>query len=118
MAKDKVKALVEEDTPLEALRADIDSYTNMCAEIKMSQKDIEEVHRLFTNYVNALIKNIDRRFEDSCEILASLLIFDSLSVPKSDEIGFKEYGKHQIEILADHFYQNEDDEETLKKTNH
>ena len=25
-------------------------------------------------------------------------------------MGFKEYGKHQIEILADHFYQNEDDE--------
>lgn len=110
MAKDKLKALVEEATPLEALRADHDSYTNMCAEIKMSQKDIEEVHRLFTNYVNALIKNIDRRFEDSCEILASLSIFDPLSVPKSDEIGFKEYGKHQIEILADHFYQNEDDE--------
>ena len=77
----------------------------------MSKKDSDEISSLFKNYVNALIANIDRRFEDSSTVLSSLSVFDPSLVPKSDEIGFKEYGQDQIRTLGQHFYQERSEDE-------
>ena len=114
MTKDKLKQLIEEDKPIESLRNDIDSFTNMCAEINLTKKDSDELTSLFKKYVDALIKNIDRRFEDCGEVLSSFAIFDPTLLPKTDETGFKEYGEDSIKVLGEHFYQDDEEKKNQK----
>ncbi|VDI55299.1 Hypothetical predicted protein [Mytilus galloprovincialis] len=116
LAKDKLKKLLEEETPMQSLQTDIDSFSDMCAEIKLNNKELKELQSLFEKYVNALINNITRRFEDSSDVLAALGIFDPLSVPLQNQPGFKEYGIAQINILADHFHQLDEPETKTRKT--
>ncbi|CAG2239555.1 unnamed protein product [Mytilus edulis] len=116
LAKDKLKKLLEEETPMQSLQTDIDSFSDMCAEIKLNNKELKELQSLFEKYVNALINNITRRFEDSSDVLAALGIFYPLSVPLQNQPGFKEYGIAQINILADHFHQLDEPETKTRKT--
>lgn len=111
LAKDKLRSLLDGNKPIESLRSDIDSLTNMCTEITMSKKDSDELSSLFKNYVNALIVNIERRFEDSSAVVSSLSVFDPSMVPKSEDLGFKEYGQEQIRTLGHHFYQEKPEDE-------
>lgn len=115
-AKDKLRSLLDEETPMKSLQADIDSFTDMCAEIKLSDKELKELQSLFTKYVESLISNIDRRFEDSSDILSAFAIFDPLSIPLNTEVGFKEYGVTQVRVIADHFYQEMTDDNKLRAT--
>lgn len=107
-AKDKLRSLLDEETPMKSLQADIDSFTDMCAKIKLSDKELKELQSLFTKYVESLISNINSRFEDSSDILAAFGIFDPLSIPLNTEVGFKEYGVTQVRVIADHFLSRND----------
>lgn len=115
MTTEKLKQLIEEDKLIESLRNDIDSFTNMCAEIRLSKKNSDELTSLCKKYVDALIKNIDRRFKDCGEVLSSFAIFDPTFLPKTDETGFKEYGEDSIKVLGEHFYQDNEEEKKNQK---
>ena len=103
MAKDSLKSLLENQTPINNLSQDIDSFTNLCAEMKMNDKDAAELMSLFKNYTSALIDNIDRRFGDSSEVLAAFSILNPHSIPQASA-ELKDYGNPQLEILSNHFF--------------
>lgn len=107
MTKDKIKT----EKPLETLKADSDSFANMCGDIKWNVRDSEYLHKLLTNYTNALIENIDDRFNDSMKLLSAFQILEPTLVPLPDDTGFKEYGKQAILVIAKHFYPKESKDE-------
>lgn len=111
MTKDKIKEIQETEEPLEKLKADADSFANMCGDIKWNDRDSEYLHKLLTNYTDALIENIDDRFNDSMELLSAFQILDPALVPLPDDISFKEYGKQAILVIAKHFHPKEDKDE-------
>ena len=50
-------------------------------------------------YVKALQENINNRFDESLPVLTA--------IPNRSEVGFKEYGVKDVQILAEHFFQGE-----------
>ena len=84
---------------MENLSQDIDSLTDMCAEIKLNKRDTTKLQSLYQKYTTALTENI----EDSSEVLAAFCIFD----PVATEL--KVYGNPQIETLSGHYYPNNQD---------
>ncbi|XP_052261749.1 E3 SUMO-protein ligase KIAA1586-like [Dreissena polymorpha] len=113
-AKDKLNGILEEETPLVSLQSDIDSYTNISAELSMSPKVMDDLQSLFKKYITALKDNIDHRFGDSSVILTAFCIFDPVTVP-GDSALFKEHGNREIQQIATHFFaDNEEDRNQLK----
>ena len=56
-------------------------------------------------YIDSLIENINNRFSDCIlDVLRSFDIFNPLSVPEREEVGFSHYGEDKIKILIEHFY--------------
>lgn len=82
LTKDKIKEIQETEEPLEKLKVDADSFTIMCGDNNWNVRDSEYLHKLLTNYTNALIENIDDRFNDSIKLLSAF--------------GFKEYGNFKL----------------------
>ena len=56
-------------------------------------------------YVKALQENINNRFDESLPVLTAFRIFDVTAIPNRSEVGFKEYGVKDVQILAEHFFQ-------------
>ena len=48
--------------------------------------------------------NIDRRFSDSSEVVTAFSIFDPTVIPLTDDKNYKTYGYNQINVLAKHFF--------------
>lgn len=114
MTKDRLLHLVADAKPIASLSRDIDSFTDMCAEIKMNEKDAKELHTLFENYVSALVDNIDNRFTDSSPVLEAFNVFDPMLVPESG-VEMKSYGQDPIEVLCNHYFKdNPDKSDRLK----
>ena len=57
--------------------------------------------------MNSLITNIDERFSDCLGVVNAFGIFDPLDVPDSTDPDFKEYGTSDTDVLANHFYPND-----------
>ena len=57
--------------------------------------------------MNSLITNIDKRFSDCLGVVNAFGIFDPHDVPDSTDPDFKEYGTSDIDVLANHFYPND-----------
>ena len=108
MTKDSLQSLLENETPIEKLQTDIDSFTDMCAEIKMNQKDASEIQSLFKNYTTALIQNIDRRFTDNSDVLAAFSVFDPVALPDNAP-ELKVYGETQMVTICHHYFKDNED---------
>lgn len=114
MTKDRLQNLSEDETPLNNLRNDIDSFTDMCADIKMNKNDGQQLQSVFSKYVVALVSNIDNRFSDSSEVLTAFNIFNPTAVPDS-AAEMRTYGNQQIDILSNHYFsENQDRSDKLK----
>lgn len=114
MTKDRLRHLFSDAIPIEKLSQDIESFTEMSAEIKMNQKDAKELHSLFETYISALIENIDNRFTDSCPVLEAFNVFDPMLVPESG-VEMKNYGQGQVEVLCNQYFkENTEGSDRLK----
>ena len=106
--KASLEELLETNSPVQKFLAALDSYTNICEDLKLSTVQQQQLHRLQEQYVTSMVGNIEARFASSSPILAALKIFDPLAVPESNEFGFNVYGNRDISSLAQHFYQGDD----------
>ena len=109
--KERLDQLLLEETPLTKLQSDIDSITNISAELSLSKSHLDEIQTLFQKYITALKSNIDKRFSDSSEIVSAFCIFVPLAVPEQDADGFTDYGVKEIKLLGSHFYRGEESED-------
>lgn len=107
--KDKLKDLLADNTPINKLATDLDSLTDICADIKINEKETRELESLFLKYISALVDNIDKRFSDSSPVLEAFNIFDPMMVPEQREL-VRYYGQSQMEVLAEHYFKDKPDE--------
>jgi len=70
----------------------------------------QNLTNLTDRYVKALQENINNRFDESVPVLIAFRIFDVTAIPNRSDVGFKEYGGKDVEILAEHFFQEEPEE--------
>ena len=88
LCKLKLNEVKEDESPLQKLFQDIDSFTNMCPEISLNTKSSKELHSLLNNYIDNLITNIDRRFSDCSSVVVAYSNSDPTSFPKFNEADF------------------------------
>ena len=62
---------------------------------------------MLVNYTDALIRNIDDRFKESLPVVTALSIFDPVLMPSVGD--FRSYGLAEIELVAKHFFPEQDD---------
>ncbi len=63
------------------------------------------------NYVSALIRNLEDRFEQSSPVLKAFSIFDPLSVPPKGDESFHEYGNNMATTLSHHYFEEPDQQQ-------
>ena len=63
-----------------------------------------DMMRMTVKYTNALIRNIDNRFEEVLPVVSAFSIFDPWLIPAAGGIKHRD---EKIEILAKHFYPEE-----------
>ena len=112
--KATLKKLLKTNLPLEKFESAIDSFSNICEDLKISTAEKQQLYHLQENYINSLTENTEVQIAGSSPILAALKIFDPMGVPESSQSSFSEYGNKDVSTLADHFHQRDDD--SSKKT--
>ena len=105
-----LEALEETIEPLEKLKADIDSFTEISDELKWGKDTGRQLETLLTSYIKALTSNIKDRLGNSPKVIEAYAIFDPLLLPSSDDDSFKEYGDAEVRIIADHFFPGNEDQ--------
>jgi hypothetical protein len=105
--KDKLQQIADEGKPVSQLKADLDPEEGRLKHtgLKISDSEVDRKQRLCSQYVLALCKNIDERFQDSLPVLGAFSLFDPEAVPAPDTPQFKLYGDENVKILADHYFQ-------------
>lgn len=98
------------NTPMKKFALDLESYTSISEDLKMSRLQADSLHNLQDQYIRALNENIERRFAESSPVLASFKVFDPLAIPNVGEMGFSSYGNCEFRSLAEHFYQCDDED--------
>lgn len=114
--KQHLNKIVEEQSPLEKLKGDADSFENLGCDMTFSPTLYQQMQGLSQKYVTALIQNFEQRFASSCNVISALSIFDPLSVPEYEADGFQEYGTAEVNILVKYFFQIETQEVQKLKT--
>ena len=107
--KASLEELLETNSPVQKFLAVLESYTNICEDIKVSAAQQQQLYCLQEKYITSLVANVEARFASSSPVLAALKIFDPLAVPETTELGFSVYGNVDIATLAEHFYQADND---------
>lgn len=107
--KASLEELLETNWPMQKFLAVLESYTNICEDIKVSAAQQQQLYCLQEKYITSLVANVEARFASSSPVLAALKIFDPLAVPETTELGFSVYGNMDIATLAEHFYQADND---------
>ena len=103
--KASLEELLETNSPVEKFLAVLESYTNICEDIKVSAAQQQQLYHLQEKYITTLVANVGPRFDSSSPLLAALKIFYPLAVPETSELGFNVYGNRDIATLVQHFYQ-------------
>ena len=107
--KASLEELLESNIPVQKFLAVLESYTNICEDIKVSAAQQQQLYRLQEKYITSLVANVEARFPSSSPLLAALKISYPLAVPETSELGFNVYRNRDIVTLAQHFYQADDD---------
>ena len=104
--------LKETSGPLQKLQPDIDSFTRISDDLQLRKDTGRQLETLLANYVDALTTNIKDCLGNSPKVIEAYAIFDPLLLPSSDEDSFKEHGKVEVEIIANHSLPGEEDNMT------
>ena len=87
----------------------LESYANICEDIKVSAVQQQQLYRLQEKYITSLVANVEARLASSSPLLAALKIFYPLAVPETSELAFFVHENRDIATLAQHFYQADND---------
>ena len=107
----------EQKKPLSALQKDLftDSRLSVCDVSSPSAHQEQNLTNLTDRYVKALQENSNNRFDESLPVLTAFRIFDVTALPNRSDMGFKDYGVKDVQILAEHFFQGEPEEKKNEK---
>lgn len=102
--------------PVEALKRDMESFTQMSAELTLTDHQENEMNNLGRKYVAALLQNLDRRFAAASDVLDALAVLNPTAVPPASDAAFKLHGKNSITTLAEFYYKDLTEENKKVKT--
>ena len=105
----KLNPLVGDSTPVVKLENEIEKakYDEISKNFKPTDGKLQKAYQLLSKNVNSLIPNIDKCFSDCLGVVNTFDIFDPLDEIDSTDPDFKEYGTSEIDVLANHFYPND-----------
>lgn len=83
-----------------------------CVHMTLSDNDKREILTLNEKYANALKKHIEQCFDDCLNIFSCVDVFNPMVLPKRGSWEFKDYGKASMSVLAKHYYQDSEEQET------
>ena len=112
---DGIKDIAHKQKPLKQLKEDLVDKRLFECEMALGENDERILVNLTERYAHLLVENITNRFSNSLPVLTAFTIFDPLALTDRSDEAFKEYGNCDINILADHFYQCEENKEELKE---
>ena len=75
---------------------------------------VEEMKVMLVGYTHSLIRNIDDRFKASLPVVTSWSIFEPLLAPTTANV--TSYGNAEIELIGNHFFPEETDQQQRLKT--
>ena len=82
-------------------------------ELTPTEAQIKVATGKMSNYVQALVSNLDDCFKEAAPLLAAFSVFDPCLLPdKSDQI-IKNYGNTKFESLGSHFFVGEETNDEL-----
>lgn len=112
-----LKTVSEQKKPLSELQKDLftDGRLSVCDVSSSSAHQEQNLTNLTDRYVKALHENINHRFDESLPVLTAFRIFDVTALPNRSDVGFKDYGVKDVQILAEHFFQGEPEEKKNEK---
>jgi hypothetical protein len=76
-------------------------------ELEPTENQLSQMKNMGRKYIAALTENIDHRFEETLPLLTAFSVFDPYLVPDKSDSQFKCYGKLNMQVVADHFYQDD-----------
>jgi hypothetical protein len=82
-------------------------------EFTPTEAQIKEATGKMSNYVQALVSNLDDRFKEAAPLLAAFSIFDPCLLPDKSDQSFKNYGNAKLESLGSHFFVGEETNDEL-----
>ena len=99
-SKDSLNRLVQKSITVKEFRKETTTGKLACLEFSEDKIKATEakMHDLCSQYVTALIDNIDQHFQHSLPVVSSFRIFDPLSVPVANP-EFVGYGQNDIQLL-------------------
>ena len=114
---EKLDDIASEMKHLSRLREDIgeNGRLHRCESLELTTHGEGLITSLSKQYVQALKDNLSNRFDGNLPVLSAFKVFDPMSVPERNAVGFKTYGVAEVEILADHFYQGLQDRDGKKE---
>ena len=109
--KAKLSALVQNCSPVENFKQDMasDGRLGKHLELKVTDHDVTRMTATLVKYNSALQKNIDERLGDSLPVLKAMAVFDPVALPKPDACGFPTCGNAEAEVLANHFWPEDEE---------
>lgn len=82
-------------------------------EFMPTEAQIKEATGKMSNYVQALVSNLDDRFKEAAPLLAAFSIFDPCLLPDKSDQCFKNYGNAKLESLGSQFFVGEETNDEL-----
>lgn len=107
-AKEELDLLATSKKPVTHLKDDLKKEGRLqLAEISMTESEEAQLKKSLEKYVDALRKNIEKRFPN-IPVLTALSIFDPTAAPTRDSDDFRSYGNEEVELLRQHFFYGQD----------
>jgi hypothetical protein len=82
-------------------------------EFMPTEAQIKEATGKMSNYVQALVSNLDDHFKEAAPLLAAFSIFNPCILPDKSDQSFKNYGNAKLESLGSHFFVGEETNDEL-----
>jgi hypothetical protein len=102
-AVQELKQIRSEKSPIELAKSEFSEGGRLeLLDITMNQNTEHQLGQTLSNYVSALVENIERRFPD-VPILVALNIFNPCHIPDKDSESFSSYGEDAVEIIHQQF---------------
>ncbi|CAB4013808.1 zinc finger 862-like, partial [Paramuricea clavata] len=114
-AKNTLKDLQTSLSPVDDFKSATEKLTEAgLLDFEVPDRAVEEMKTMLVKYTNALIRNLDDRFKESLPVLTALSIFDPMLTPSAAG-AFKTHGNAEIELIAKHFFPEQDEQQERVK---
>ena len=111
-ATDDLDEITKKASPISEFTASLKQGGKLhLAWLTLSETNELYLKRFLPKYIQSVKANIKDRFSNAVPLLSAFAIFDPARIPARGQPGFLEYGSKQVEVLAKHYFSNDEDQQ-------